>query len=60
MRRTCCYMSLIVHPTCDHEQIEVVEQVLGELGTNDKEKLTVYNKIDQCPLRRGGINSSAG
>jgi GTP-binding protein HflX len=31
------------------EQMQVVEQVLNELGTNDKEKLTVYNKIDQCP-----------
>jgi GTP-binding protein HflX len=31
------------------EQMRVVEQVLSELGTNDKEKLTVYNKIDQCP-----------
>src|SRR5690606_32879570 len=33
------------------EQMRVVEQVLGELGTNDKEILTVYNKIDQCPLQ---------
>ncbi len=31
------------------EQMSVVEKVLSELGTNDKDKLTVYNKIDLCP-----------
>jgi GTP-binding protein HflX len=33
----------------NHEKfMRVVEEVLGELGANQKERVTVYNKIDLC------------
>ncbi len=31
------------------EQMQVVDQVLDQLGAGAKERITVFNKIDQCP-----------
>jgi GTP-binding protein HflX len=36
------------------EQVTVVDQVLGELGAADLPRLTVFNKADLPPPRRGG------
>jgi GTP-binding protein HflX len=41
-------------------QIQVVEQVLQDLGTNNKEKLMIYNKMDQCPLGEQSLIPNQG
>ena len=38
------------------EQIEAVNQVLGELGVADKPTLMVFNKVDQQPERNGSLH----
>lgn len=42
------------------EQIRAVERVLAELGAQDKDRLTIYNKIDRCPPEERGLLSAGG
>lgn len=38
----------VSHPAC-HEQIEIVNGTLAEIGASDKPTLMVYNKVDALP-----------
>jgi GTP-binding protein HflX len=38
----------VSHPAC-HEQIEIVNSTLAEIGASDKPTLMVYNKVDALP-----------
>ena len=38
----------VSHPAC-HEQIEIVNNTLAEIGAGDKPTLMVYNKVDALP-----------
>ncbi len=38
----------VSHPAC-HEQIEIVDGTLAEIGAGDKPTLMVYNKVDALP-----------
>lgn len=58
-----CEADLIVHVVdCStemyNEQIDVVEQVLNELGAQGKERLLVFNKADLCPPEQLDMLSS--
>ncbi|MNI15158.1 GTPase HflX [compost metagenome] len=42
------------------EQMKVVAQVLEELGAHQKEQLTLFNKIDLCPIKEQEMLSTEG
>ncbi|MBP1155453.1 MULTISPECIES: GTPase HflX [unclassified Paenibacillus] len=41
-------------------QMKVVDQVLEELGAHGKERVTVFNKIDQCPSEQADMLTAEG